>query len=471
MAHGRIQQVQEGSIPGSSFVEKSLGGKNVVQLTLDDLDPKQHTLRARLANRASGWSSLRLAVLLAILIPLAIFGYFQNRQTTSMNRIMKSLSMWDDRSAISEIKAVEKRTGLSAETAFLRARAYRHLGDDIAFAQFSSIAKQLGYSEEKLKAERMLRDTHLGMVPDMDRAIAELMAMPNGELEEIGPSVIYGLLGKLQFETIEMFLQFWGRQDPTTPWVDFFRGMIALSGRDAKVATELLEKCAKSHPGFVPVYRQLASAYMLSRDNERAVIALKRYLKSHPDDLDAQSAMVNALFNQDLGDEVIAFVEPLVESGKATIEMKTNLARVYASKEDYKKVVDVLSGVSAIWPEDVRIANQLSQAHQALGNEAEADRFAKAAEAGQADVQSVDGRLARLMSGADKQAQQHYELGHILLHKQSREDGVHWLNSALAIDESFLPAHEDMVVYYTRINRPELAARHQRYINLRRGVQ
>jgi lipopolysaccharide biosynthesis regulator YciM len=164
-------------------------------------------------------------------------------------------------------------------------------------------------------------------------------------------------------------------------------------------------------------------------------------------------------------------VEPLIESGKATIEMKTNLARVYASKDDYKKVVDVLSGVAAIWPEDVRIANQLSQAHQALGNEAEADRFAKIADAGQADVQSVDGRLARLMSGADKQAQQHFELGHILLHKQSREDGVHWLNSALTIDESFLPAHEDMVVYYTRINRPELAARHQRYINLRRGVQ
>jgi tetratricopeptide (TPR) repeat protein len=268
-----------------------------------------------------------------------------------------------------------------------------------------------------------------------------------------------------------MFLQFWIKQDPKTPWVDFFRGMLALSGRDAKAATELLENCAKNHPGFVPVYRQLASAYLLSRDNERAVIALKRFLKSNPEDLDAQSAMVTALFNQDLGDEVIAFVEPLIESGKATIEMKSNLARAYAAKEQYKKVVEVLSGVAALWPEDVRIANQLSQAHQALGSDADADRFAKIADAGQADLQSVDGRLARLMSGTDKQAQQHYELGHILLHKQSREDGIHWLNSALSIDESFLPAHEDMVVYFTRINRPDLAARHQRYINLRRGVQ
>jgi hypothetical protein len=119
----------------------------------------------------------------------------------------------------------------------------------------------------------------------------------------------------------------------------------------------------------------------------------------------------------------------------------------------------------------VRVANLLSQAHQALGNTTESDRFAKVAEAGQADVQSIDGRLARLLSGTDRQAQQHYELGHILLHKQSREDGLYWLNLALSIDETYLPAHEDLVIYFNRINKPDLAARHQRYINLRRGVQ
>jgi len=157
MAHGSIQPAPEGSIAAQGFTGQGFQGANgisasgisgagsvgkgVVQLTLDDLDPKQNSVKVRLANRASGWSSLRLAILLAILIPLAIFGYFKNRQTTSMNRIQKALSMWDDRNAISEIKQVEQRNGLSAQTAFLRARAYRHLGDDIAFAQFSAIAR------------------------------------------------------------------------------------------------------------------------------------------------------------------------------------------------------------------------------------------------------------------------------------------------------------------------------------------
>ncbi len=462
MARGRTKPTSSGSIEATNFP---------VLLTLDDLDPKAIKDRKAETKRNSGWSSIRLAILLTILIPLAIFGYFQNRYTTSIQRIEKSLAMWDDKLALKEIKKLEKNSGLSAESAFLRARAYRHLGDDVAFSQFASIAKQLNYPEDKITNERLLREIQVGIVPNMDTSIAQVMATAEPDLTEIGPAIVYGRLGKLEFEKADAFLKFWSDTDPKTPWIDFFRGMLALSGRDADKAIELFETCARNYPDFVPVYRQLASAYLQSRDPQRAVLALERYLKSNKEDLDAIGVLGTALFNLDRVDQVVGLFEPLIESGKATIEMRIVLARIFSSKNEHKKVVDTLSSVAALWPEDVRIANLLSQAHQALGNTAEADRFAKAAEAGQADVQSIDGRLARLMSGTDRQAQQHYELGHILLHKQSREDGLYWLNLALSIDETFLPAHEDMVIYFNRINKPELAARHQRYINLRRGVQ
>jgi tetratricopeptide (TPR) repeat protein len=443
MARGRSKSNTSGSVEASNFP---------ILLTLDDLDPKVAQEKLAQSKSNSRWSSIRLAILVAILIPLAIFGYFRNRHTTSMQRIQMSLSMWDDPSALREIKKLEKNGGLSGESAFLRARAYRHMGDDVAFSQFAGIAKQLGYPEEKIATERLLREIQVGAVPNMDTAVAQVMATADPDLADA-------------------FLKFWSDNDPNTPWVDFFRGMLSLSGRDAEKATELLERCARTYPEFVPVYRQLASAYMQSRDSERAVLALERFLKSNPEDLDAIGVLGTALVNLDRVDQVTQLIEPLIESGKATIDMRLVLARIYNSKSDPKKVVDILSSVAALWPEDVRISNLLSQAHQALGNTAESDRFAKVAEAGQADVQSIDGRLARLLSGTDRQAQQHYELGHILLHKQSREDGLYWLNLALSIDETFLPAHEDMVIYFNRTNKPELAARHQRYINLRRGVQ
>lgn len=462
MARGRSKTNSGGSVEAGNFP---------ILLTLDDMDPK--TVREKLTQSKSNskGSSVRLAILVAILIPLAVFGYFRNRYTSSIQRIDKTLAMWDDRAALKEIKKLEAQSGITAESAFMRARAYRHMGDDVAFSQFAGIAKQLNYPEDKLGQERLLREIQVGLVPNMDTAVAQAMATAEPDLSEIGPAVVYGRLGKLEFDKAEAFLNFWSENDSKTPWIDFFRGMLSLSGRDADKATELLERCARTYPEFVPVYRQLASAYMMSRDSERAVLALERYLKSNSEDLDAVGVLGTALFNLDRVDQVITLFEPLIDSGKATIDMRILMARIFSAKNEHKKVVDVLSSVAALWPEDVRVANLLSQAHQALGNGAESDRYAKVAEGGQADVQSIDARLARLLSGTDRQAQQHYELGHILLHKQSREDGLYWLNLALSIDETFLPAHEDMVVYFTKINKPDLAARHQRYINLRRGVQ
>jgi predicted Zn-dependent protease len=194
-------------------------------------------------------------------------------------------------------------------------------------------------------------------------------------------------------------------------------------------------------------------------------------LKGSPNDLDAIGVLATALSNLDRGDEVIELLQPMMESGKATTDMRQVLARIYIAKNEPQKVIDALSNVATLWPEDVRTANLLSQAHQALGNNSEAERYAKIAEAGQADVQSIDNRIARLLSGTDQSAEKNYELGHIFLHKQSREDGLHWLNSALMVDANHLPAHEDLVIYFTRTNQAELAARHQRYINLRKGTQ
>jgi tetratricopeptide (TPR) repeat protein len=439
-------------------------------LSLDDFDPRNPATLGKPALKPT-WARIRLAVLLSILIPLAVFGYYHNRRTTAQSKIAKALENWDNGAAIREIKALEKGTGLTAESAFLRSRAYRHLGDDIAFAQFSELARQLGYSEEKVKNERLLRDLHLGLVDDTEGALARAMAAPGAELEEIGPAVVYGLLSKLSFPEVNQFLEFWSEQNPDSPWVPFFRGMMSMAGRDTVSAIQSFESCALSHPDFVPVYGQMGAAYLKARDYEKVLPPIQRYLRSVPEDLDAYSVQAGALVNLDRGDEVIELLNPLVQTGKATVDMKTTLARVYSAREEWAKVVEILSSVASLWPEDVRTANLLSQAHQALGNEEDAARFAKIAQEGQPDLQSVDQRVSRILSGVDRTVEKHYELGHILLHKQSREEGLQWLSSALAIDATYLPAHEDLVMYFNRTNRPELAARHQRYINLRRGSQ
>jgi tetratricopeptide (TPR) repeat protein len=247
--------------------------------------------------------------------------------------------------------------------------------------------------------------------------------------------------------------------------------MLSLANRDTVASIEAFESCVKEHSDFVPAYGQLGSAYLKARNYESVIPPIQRYLSSVPEDMDATAVLASALVNLDRGDEVVTLLVPLFESGKANDDMKTILARVYVAREEWEKVIDTLSSVASLWPEDVRTANLLAQAHQALGHDVDAERYAKIAQDGQPDLQSIDQRLSKILSGVDNTVEKHFEVGHILLHKHSREEGLQWLSSALAIDATYLPAHEDLVLYFNRTNQSELAARHQRYINLRRGTQ
>lgn len=438
----------------------------VQSVTLDDYDP-HNTARHKTAMKPT-WARIRLLILLSILLPLALFGFLHNRQTTRKLRIQNALEARDDKTALREIRLLEERFGPSAEIAFLRSRAYRHLGDDSAFDQFSKQALELGYAEEKIRNEQLLRDLQLGNVDDIRQAMASVVNSPYAELEELGPAVVYGYLSNLDFAGIAQFLDFWGKEDPASPWITFFRGMTRMAGRDYQAAIESFEKCASANPEFVPVYGPLGTAYVRIGDKQKGIKNLRRYLQSVPSDLAAASVLATTLSDLDREDEVIALLKPYMEARTATIEMKMILSRIYASREESSKVVETLSSVAELWPEDSRVANLLSEAHQALGNEQEAVRYAKIAHENLSDLESVDERISRILNGVDATPEKQYELGHILLHKQSREEGMYWLRSALAIDATYLPAHEDLVVYYNRSNQPKLAARHQRYIDLRR---
>jgi hypothetical protein len=118
-----------------------------------------------------------------------------------------------------------------------------------------------------------------------------------------------------------------------------------------------------------------------------------------------------------------------------------------------------------LWPEDVPIASALSQAYAQLGDEEAANRFAAIAEEGQKAVEGVDAKFFALIRSPQRTAQECYELGHLLLHKQSRENGVFWLEAALQLDPLHLPSHRDMALFYDLTDQPQLAAVHHRFLN------
>jgi Tfp pilus assembly protein PilF len=145
--------------------------------------------------------------------------------------------------------------------------------------------------------------------------------------------------------------------------------------------------------------------------------------------------------------------------------LRMQIAKLYLDVDRNQKVIEIIEGVAKQWPEDVEVASTLAQAYQRLGDEQRSASYATIADAGQKETVLADRMLFELLSNPNRTAQQCYQLGHLLLHKQSRENGIYWLEAALQIDERFEPAHRDLALYYDRTGQSQLAAVHKRYLS------
>lgn len=424
------------------------------------------------AHVASLWPKIRLGLLLAILMPLSVFGYFRMRYTNARAAIQKSLVDHDNLKAISLIKEMEKADGMTAETCFWKARAYRHLGDDVGFLQNLELASQLGFSERKTTIEKMLRDAQTGELgPDMAIKMEELLTDNDVEFEEAACSLVYGYLDANQLSSVFPILTIWSSQDKNTPWVPYFYGMIAQNHFDWAKSLEAFGQAAKANPDFVPLYRSLGVSYQKINEHEKAIEAFEKYLNSNPKDTEVISMLASSFISMDQLDKGLELLVPFIESNTATDEMRITVAKLYLdNKNEPQKAIDMVGTLSNLWPEDVAIASIMSRSNQRLGKDDEASRYEEIAKKGQVELLTVDERVSALQRGINDTAERNYELGHVLLHKRSREEGILWLKQAIARDPRHIKAFEDIVIYFKRTNKTEMATRYEQFLSKLKGT-
>ncbi len=417
------------------------------------------------------WPKIRLGVLLTILIPLSIFGYFRMRYTNAKAAIQKALVNHDDLRAIALIKQLEQDSGMTAETCFLKARAYRHMGDDASFAQYLELAAQLGFPEKKVYNERMLRAAQLGELgSELTSKMESVLAGSETEFEEAACSLIYGYLDANQISNVFPVLVLWSNQDKNTPWVPYFYGMLAQSQRDWAKSLEAFGQAAKANSDFVPLYRPLGVSYQKTNEHEKAIEAFRKYLQSNPNDSEVVAMLSTSLISLDQKDEGLQLLVPFLESNEATDEMRLTAANIYLDRNEPQRAIDVLGSISKLWPEDVGVATLMSQANQRVGNIEAAKKFSDVVAAGQPELQKIDAQIGELQRGIGDTAENNYQLGHTLLHKRSREEGVIWLKQAITRDPQYVKAYEDIVIYFTRTNQTEMATRYQQFVNSLKGT-
>lgn len=410
-------------------------------------------------------SSFRLLFLLAVLLPLAWFAWQRNHFLSDLSNAQKLILNQENFWAIESLRKTEQRFGFRPETSLLVARANRHLGKPDAFRRALDHALDAGLPAKRAQQEELLYKAQRGELPDVVLQMSKLMQESEDQFEAAAIALVNGLLVRNDFNGVHEFLSLWQSQEPQSPWLPLFRGRMLLAKRDWKGARDLLEPAQQRHPSFLLFYSDLGTAYLGLNESEKAVRVLERYLESLPDDADASLKLASALRQSGRSQEALQVLVRVVPKGEPPHDILLEIAKINVENGESQQAIDRLASVARSWPEDVPVATVLSQAYQQLGDEEKAKLYAMVADQGQQALTTADAKLFALLSQPQHSAKACYELGHILLHKQSRLNGVYWLDAALKIDEAYVPAHIDMAIYYTRTNQPQLAAVHQRYID------
>jgi tetratricopeptide (TPR) repeat protein len=403
-------------------------------------------------------------VVAGLLIALCGYLLYQRSHDSSIREIEQHLAMREDEQAIRRIESHRGRFGDRADLHFLAARAYRHLGEEPAFAKQLEIAKSLGYAANRLEFEQSLLAAQTARNPNFRSQLAGMLIAGSHELDEVFVALVQGVFAAQRDGDVEGYLQMWESHDPGSPWPATFRCRLALTSKDFHQALRFIQPVADRYPNFVPAYLMLGDTLSGLQQSDRAIVAYQRYKDSNPSDPLVAISLSKELSTVGKAQEGLIILEKFVGTERDSFAIRMQLGNLYLECDRPEKTIETMSEIAQTWPEDVAVANLMSQAYYRTRDNSNATRMATIARDGQLDVQSIDARLDRLRRGVDTSAMQCYELGHIYLHKQSREHGFHWLMNALEKDVRLIPVHEDLAIYFDRTHRPDLAARHRQFV-------
>ncbi len=152
-----------------------------------------------------------------------------------------------------------------------------------------------------------------------------------------------------------------------------------------------LEKINEAHKMFLQAVRlnpndpmmqyNLAGSYILKKDIKNAIIALKKAHQLSPQDVNMSIKLASLLLKNSKPKEVIAILEPFINSNCNSIAIYRLLARAYIDQQKWKKAKELLKKALKIKPSDPETLAILALGYLECANDpATAVRFVKQVE-------------------------------------------------------------------------------------------
>lgn len=400
--------------------------------------------------RSKKYFWVRLALLLIVMGGLSSYAWRIYNHRKLLAGIAEAMQQYKDEAAIEQLHNMEQKYGRTGELEFLQARAYRHLDDMEKTNNHLDSATRLGYDPKLIQRERILGDLQSGRL-DTVGDIQQFLADGAVDFDETATAICYAFILNSRFDDAEKILPIWKQMSPKSDRPYYIGALSAQHYQKWEDAMKLLDECLKRAPDSqAALLRMGESKLKLNRQAEAEPI-YKKILEKSPDNVEAKIGLAQAMLGSQHAEEAVQFMRGERERGEKDFEFLMLLGRTELTTSDAKKAIEVLLPLYQLWPKDVEVNYSLSQAYAQAGDDSKSEKHQAASEEGRKLLSSID-KMIVATEQRPKDADLRQQIGTILLHYQSREDGRFWLESALRINPDHKLAQQELAIYRDRVD-------------------
>lgn len=350
------------------------------------------------------------------------------------------------------------------ETQFWMARLSRKTGDLEAVRRYLDRAQALGYEEpQRLRNEWWMLLAETGRMREAAPHLAEMLVNAGPDGAEICNAFVRGYCLSLQFDEALTLVRAWQSDYPDDARAYALEGEIHAGNQRWTQAAAAFRQALTHQPDDPESQTGLAEALIELHRPEEALGVLRRTVVTTPDHVPALMILAQLTLQDKDFAAARGYAERAVAAEPANDEAQLLLANIELASGDAPACIERLEPILSLWPGDLQARYCLAQALRRLGRQEEAEQHLQI----YAELERIRARLEEL----DREVRRHpddpelrYELGKLLLHHESRSEGVVWLQSVFQFSPLHAGAHQELAEYYSKLGDETLAQQHRAFI-------
>ncbi len=361
------------------------------------------------------------------------------------------------------LERAERWQRRNGTVAFYRARIFRRLNNETQFSRYLEEAQRRGLSDEQAQREWQLWSAQHGQVALVEPYIGKLLAQPAEELPDVCEAFARGFLATLRLADARRMFETWETAWPTDPVLYVLRAQMWKEYERYEEAERDLQY-ARSLWGDQPEVSVALAEVLIQRDQWSQALP---YLESLTNDSRYRSRAIRSLVHcyLMLGDQnqlehwYARWINDDSPRGDAQRLAALAAWRLGKSQEAQQWLESFLE----TWPADVPGTEFLIEIQKSQSPNPVPETLRNVVQSGRQLLDQLPG-MKQVAFEQPRNDALRLEIGRLLVERQSREEGLRWLEASVLINPHQRSARELLIETYTKLKMLEQAAEHRRLL-------